>query len=100
VRQGIGPRGSGYLGKYFDFGDGTDEDATDAGIEAVINETKTTAGLKQKARGYPMGTEFKTGGAGGGYVSYTMAILAILILLGLLVQGMRKERGRYRRYMK
>jgi hypothetical protein len=29
-----------------------------------------------------------------------MAILAILILLGLLVQGMRKERGRYRRYMK
>ncbi|MCK4458305.1 MAG: PQQ-binding-like beta-propeller repeat protein, partial [Methanosarcinales archaeon] len=99
VRQGIGPRGSGYLGKYFDFGDGTDEDATDAGIEAVINETESI-GTEQKAKGYPMGTEFKTGGAGGGYVSYTMAILAILILLGLLVQGMQKERGRYRRYMK
>ncbi len=100
VQQGIGPRGSGYLGKYFDFGDGTDEDATEAGIEAVINETETNAGLKQKAKGYPMGTELKTGGAGGGYVSYTMAILAMLILLGLLVQGMRKERGRYRRSMK
>ncbi|RZN36771.1 MAG: hypothetical protein EF813_06330 [Methanosarcinales archaeon] len=100
VRQGIGPRGSGYLGKYFDFGDGTDKDATEAGIEAVINETETTSGMKQKAKGYPMGTELKTGGAGGGYVSYTMAILAILILLGLLVQGIRKERGRYRRYVK
>jgi len=100
VKQGIGPRGSGYLGKYFDFGDGTDEDATAAGIEAVINETETNAGLKQKAKGYPMGTEIKTGSAGGGYVSYTMAILAILILLGLLVQGIRKERGRYRRSMK
>ena len=99
VRQGIGSHGSGYLGKYFDFGDGTDEDETDAGIEAVINETESV-GIEQKAKGYPMGTEFKTSGAGGGYVSYTMAILAILILLGLLVQGMRKERGRYRRYLK
>jgi hypothetical protein len=47
-----------------------------------------------------MGTKFKTGGAGGGYVSYAMAILTMLILTGLLVRGMRKERGRYRRYMK
>jgi len=27
-------------------------------------------------------------------------ILAVLILLGLLVHGMRKERGRYRRHLK
>jgi hypothetical protein len=46
-----------------------------------------------------MGTKFKTGGAGGGYFSYVM-ILAVLILLWLLVHGIRKERGRYRRYMK
>ncbi|MBA1342021.1 MAG: hypothetical protein C5S52_00245 [ANME-2 cluster archaeon] len=92
--------GGGYLGLYEGFGDGTAEAETtaEAGVEAVVNKTEST-GSEQKAKGYPMGTKFNTGGAGGGYFSYIM-ILAALILLGLLVHGIRKERGRYRRSMK
>jgi outer membrane protein assembly factor BamB/subtilase family serine protease len=92
--------GGGYLGLYSGFGDGTDDSKTTAesGVEAVVNKTES-AGSEQTAKGYPMGTKFKTGGAGGGYFSY-ITILAALILLGLLVHGIRKERGRYRRSMK
>jgi hypothetical protein len=83
------------------FGDGTDdvETTVTTGVEAVINETESTS-TEHKAKGYPMGTEFKSCGGGGGYISYAMAILAMLILAGLLVQGIWKERGRYRRSMK
>ncbi len=90
----------GYLGLYAGFGDDTDDTETtaEAGVEAVVNKTEST-GSEQKAKGYPMGTKFNTGGAGGGYFSYIM-ILTSLILLGLLVHGIRKERGRYRRSMK
>jgi hypothetical protein len=96
-----GNRGGTYPGTHSGFDDGTDdvETTTTTGVEAAINDTEST-GSEQKAKGYPMGTEFKSRGGGGGYVSYATAILTMLILTGLLVQGMRKERGRYRRYMK
>ncbi len=96
-----GSGGGGYLGMHSGFGDGTDdvETTVTTGVEAVINETESTS-TEHKAKGYPMGTEFKSCGGGGGYVSYAMAILAMLILAGLLVHGIRKERGRYRRYTK
>ncbi|PXF60423.1 MAG: hypothetical protein C4B59_09480 [Candidatus Methanogaster sp.] len=99
--SGSGGRGGGgYLGTHSGFGDGTDdaETTTETGVEVVVNKTES-AGSEQKAKGYPMGTKFNTGSSGGGYFSYTM-ILAVLILIGLLVQGIQKERGRYRRYMK
>ncbi|RLG20031.1 hypothetical protein DRN77_08170, partial [Methanosarcinales archaeon] len=97
---GIGGGMGGHLGKYFNFGDGKDdsETATATGVEATINETEST-GTEHRAKGYPMGTEVKSSGGGGGYFSYAM-ILAVLILLGLLVHGMRKEQGRYRRHLK
>ena len=97
---GIGGGRGGYLGKYFDFGDGKDdsETATATGLEATINKTEPLS-TEHRAKGYPMGTEVKSSGGGGGYFSYAM-ILAVLILLGLLVHGMRKERGRYRRHLK
>lgn len=95
-----GSGGGGYRGMHPGFSDGTDdaEITTETGVEAVVNKTEST-GSEQKAKGYPMGTKFNTGGSGGGYFSYIM-ILAVLTLIGLLVQGIRKERGRYRRYMK
>jgi outer membrane protein assembly factor BamB/subtilase family serine protease len=97
---GIGGGSGGYLGKYFDFGDGKDDvkTTTATGVEATINETEP-ASAEQKAKGYPMGTESKSSGGGGGYVSYAM-IVAVMVLAGLLVHGMRKERGRYRRPIK
>ncbi|MHC1575110.1 MAG: outer membrane protein assembly factor BamB family protein, partial [Candidatus Methanogasteraceae archaeon] len=94
-----GRGGGGYLGTHSGFDDGTDdaETTTEAGVEAFVNKTEST-GSEQKTKGYPMGTEFKSSGGGGGYFSYIM-ILAVLVLLGLLVHGIRKERGRYRRSM-
>ncbi|RLG30028.1 hypothetical protein DRO03_05625, partial [Methanosarcinales archaeon] len=100
--RGSGGSGDGvYPGTHSGFDDGTDdvETTTTTGVKAAINETEPT-GSEHKAKGYPMGTEFKSRGGGGGYVSYAMVILAMLILTGLLVQGIRKERGRYRRSMK
>ncbi|MEA1944414.1 MAG: CARDB domain-containing protein [Euryarchaeota archaeon] len=96
---GIGG-GGGYLGKYFDFGDGKDDSETTmaTGVEAAINETESLS-TEHRAKGYPMGTKFKSSGGGGGYFSYAM-IVAVMILAGLLVHGMRKERGRYRRHIK
>ena len=78
-------------------GDGTDEsEAVTSGAETFVNETEPAEGAEKKAKGYPMGTKFLSGGGGGGAFNLAM-LIAALILAGLLIYGTRKERERYRK---
>ncbi|CAD6493309.1 MAG: Outer membrane protein assembly factor BamB [Candidatus Argoarchaeum ethanivorans] len=88
--------GGGYW-NYYHVGAGADdvETTTTTSTQTMVNETESQ-GAKHRVKGYQMGAELESGGGGGGYFSYSM-ILAVLVLLGLLVHGIRKERGRYRR---
>ncbi|RZB29095.1 MAG: hypothetical protein AEth_01699 [Candidatus Argoarchaeum ethanivorans] len=88
--------GGGYW-NYYHVGAGADdvETTTTTSTQTMVNETESQ-GTQHRVEGYPMGAELESGGGGGGYFSYAM-ILAGLILAGLLVHGIRKERGRYRR---
>ena len=78
-------------------GDGADEsEAVTSGAQAFVNETESPGGGEKKAKGFPMGTKFLSGGGGGGTISLAI-LIAALILLGLLIYGTRKERERYRK---
>jgi len=91
--------GGGYW-HYYHEGAGADdvETTTTTSTQTMVNETMSQS-TQHRVEGYPMGAELKSGGGGGGYFSYAM-ILTVLTLLGLLVHGIRKEQGRYRRSMK